>query len=67
VIGMALITISTNFIIGDTPIDETPKELIVRTMHVSFIVFALLCAVGVFISLNRKQTPPVEGRHRVAG
>ncbi|MDR0843481.1 MAG: MFS transporter [Acidobacteriota bacterium] len=62
VIGMALITISTNFIIGDMPIDETPKELIVRTMHVSFIVFALLCVVGIFISLNRKQTPPVEGR-----
>ncbi|MDR1726512.1 MAG: MFS transporter [Acidobacteriota bacterium] len=55
VIGMALITISTNFIIGKTPIDETPKESIVRTTHVSFIVFAALCAVGVFISLNQKR------------
>jgi MFS family permease len=54
VIGMALITIVTNIIIGNVELTAVPKRIFVQDMHVSFIVFAVLCAVGIPFSIQRK-------------
>ncbi|MDR2156353.1 MAG: MFS transporter, partial [Clostridiales Family XIII bacterium] len=54
VIGMALITIVTNAIIGDAELAEVPAALFVRNMHISYIIFAALCAVGIPFSIKRK-------------
>jgi MFS family permease len=54
VIGMALITIVTNAIIGNVELTEISKELFVRNMHLSYIIFAALCAVGILFSIERK-------------
>ncbi|MDR2356374.1 MAG: MFS transporter [Clostridiales Family XIII bacterium] len=54
VIGMALITIVTNAIVGDAELAEAPKGLFVQDMHLSFSIFAVLCAVGILFSLKRK-------------
>jgi MFS family permease len=54
VIGMAIITIVTNAIIGNVELAEVSKELFVRNMHISFIIFAALCAVGILFSIEKK-------------
>jgi MFS family permease len=62
VIGMALITIVTNAIIGDAELADVPKALFVQNMHLSYIIFAALCTVGILFSLKRKTkngTEPV--------
>jgi MFS family permease len=56
VIGMALITIVTNAIIGDAELADVPRGLFVQNMHVSYIIFAALCVVGIFFSMERKAT-----------
>jgi len=57
VIGMALITIVTNFIIGKRQLADVPKALYVQNLHIAFVIFAALCAVGIFICLNRAKEP----------
>jgi EmrB/QacA subfamily drug resistance transporter len=52
--SMCTITVITNASLGSTLIDEATTPLIVKMMRTSFIVFAALCVVGVFISMNRK-------------
>jgi MFS family permease len=54
VIGMALITIVTHAIIGDAELAEAPRGLFIQDMHLSFSIFAVLCAVGILFSLKRK-------------
>lgn len=54
IISMAIITIIVNAVLGQTPIDEAGHRELVSSMHMGFIVFACICAVGVFISLQRK-------------
>jgi MFS family permease len=54
VIGMAIITIVTNFVIGDMKLADVPAPSFAQNMHVAFTVFAALCVAGVFISLKRK-------------
>jgi MFS family permease len=54
VIGMALITIVTNAIIGDVELTKISKGLFVQNMHLSYIIFAALCAVGIIFSIERK-------------
>ncbi|MDR1816353.1 MAG: MFS transporter, partial [Clostridiales Family XIII bacterium] len=55
VIGMALITIIANLVMGSAQITDVPKETIVRDMHISFIVFAALCVAGVLFSLGSRK------------
>jgi EmrB/QacA subfamily drug resistance transporter len=66
VIGMALITIVTNAILGDVELADAPKGLFVQDMHLSFSIFAVLCAVGILFSLKRNTNadagPPAPGR-----
>lgn len=56
-IGMALLTIIINVVIGNVPIASVEPALIVRDMNISFTVFACICVVGIFFSLQRTKRP----------
>ncbi|MDR0817651.1 MAG: MFS transporter [Clostridiales Family XIII bacterium] len=53
-LSMCAITIIMNVVIGRTPIDKATIPQITSSMRTAFIIFATVCAVGVFISMNRK-------------
>ncbi|MDR1029130.1 MAG: MFS transporter [Clostridiales Family XIII bacterium] len=55
VIGMAIITIIMNLMFAATPIAEVPPEQIVRCMRAAFCALAVLCVIGVLLSLKRKS------------
>ncbi|MDR3364165.1 MAG: MFS transporter [Clostridiales Family XIII bacterium] len=54
VIGMAVITIVINAVIGNTPIENVASAHIATDLHISFSIFAAICVIGIFISLKRK-------------
>ncbi|MDR1183163.1 MAG: MFS transporter [Coriobacteriales bacterium] len=54
--SMAIITIVTHFTVGNALIEEAGAAGIMRTFNTTFIVFAVICAAGVLLSLNRKHT-----------
>jgi MFS family permease len=54
IIGMAIITIVTNIIIGNMQIADVSDEVFVLNMRVSYIIFAGLCVAGIFFSRKRK-------------
>jgi MFS family permease len=59
--SMAVITIVMHFTIGDALIAEAGSAGIMGAFNVTFVVFAVICAVGVLLSLNRRKkrgTPP---------
>jgi MFS family permease len=53
-VSMCIITIIMNISLGATPIAEATKAGITHTMRISFIVFAVICVVGVFFSFQKK-------------
>ncbi len=53
--SMAIVTFIVSTQMGNTTLAEAEPELLVKTMHISFIVFTCVCAAGIFISLKRKQ------------
>ncbi|MDR1082320.1 MAG: MFS transporter [Coriobacteriales bacterium] len=53
--SMAIITIVMHFTIGDALIEDASFSGIMKTFNTTFIIFAVLCAVGVLLSLNRRQ------------
>ena len=54
-LSMAIVTFIVARQIGDVTLADAEPKLIIQTMHVSFIVFTGICAVGIFISLKRKR------------
>ena len=61
VVGMAVITIVTSFVIGHTAINEVAPDRIVLNIHRLFTIFAIVCAAGIVISLQRRKTAPGQG------
>ena len=55
VFGMAVLTIIINAVIGNTPIDHVAPAAIIRDTHISFLVFAGVCIVGILISMRRRK------------
>jgi EmrB/QacA subfamily drug resistance transporter len=53
--SMAVITLITHSHLGNAEYKDAAASDIVATMHTAFIIFAIICAVGIFISLQRKQ------------
>jgi MFS family permease len=53
--SMAIVTFIVAQQMGNTTLAEAEPGLLVKTMHISFIVFTCVCAAGIFISLKRKQ------------
>ena len=62
VIGMAILNLIIQLVIGDKPIAEVGPKILIYDMQISYIVFAAICVVGVLISLQRrKKAAVVEG------
>jgi hypothetical protein len=53
--SMTVVTFIVAQQMGSTTLAEAEPRLLVETMHISFIVFTCVCAVGIFISLKRKH------------
>ncbi len=53
--SMAVVTFIVARQMGNVTLGDAEPGLLVKTMHVSFLVFTCVCAVGIFISLKRKQ------------
>jgi MFS family permease len=51
--SMAVITIVMNFTFGKTSLEQATDAQLVSYMHISFIIFAIVCLVGVALSLGR--------------
>jgi len=54
--SMAIVTFIVAMVMGNTTLTDAEPELLVQTMHIAFIIFTCVCAVGVFISLQRKAS-----------
>jgi len=52
-VGMGLLTIIINAVIGDVPIAEVAPADIVLNMRISFPIFGAICLVGIGFSLKR--------------
>jgi len=53
VVGMALLTIIVNAVIGSAPLADVAPAKIVYDMQISFPIFAAICFVGILFSLQR--------------
>ena len=53
---MAIVTFIISSQMGTATLNDAEPGQIVETMHIAFIVFTIVCAVGIFISLKRKQS-----------
>ena len=54
--GMAIITLVVSGTVGNVSLYDIAPEDLVRTMHIAFIIFSVLCAAGIFMSLQRKRS-----------
>ncbi|MBQ6582259.1 MAG: MFS transporter [Mogibacterium sp.] len=54
-VGMAILTIVTSVILGAGTLEHSAPEELLRMMHVSFLIFAVLCVAGLFFSLARNR------------
>lgn len=52
--SMVIVTIIVSIFMGNAPLSEADPEILVRVINTSFIVFTVICAGGVFISLKRE-------------
>lgn len=53
-LSMVIVTIIVTRFMGNTPLASADPDVLVKVINTSFIVFTVICAVGVFISLKRK-------------
>ena len=54
-ISMATVLVLFSLYIGDEPIAVHTYPAFMKSMHTTFIIFTILCAAGVFISLSRGE------------
>lgn len=53
-VSMAVVTVIVAWQIGNVTLADAEPDVLVKTMHISFIIFTCVCAAGIFISLKRK-------------
>ena len=53
--GMAIITIVVSAVVGNASLYSVPAEQLIKTMHIGFAIFTVLCILGIFMSLQRKK------------
>ncbi len=51
--SMVLITIFISFLIGNKILDAIPNPEFLKFLHISFIIFSLLCFIGIYFSYFR--------------
>lgn len=52
--SMAIVTVVAGAYMGTTVLSEAEPQVLIKTMHMSFIIFTGICLIGTFISLKRK-------------
>jgi len=52
--SMSLVTVIVGAYMGTASLASARPELLIKTMHMAFIVFTGLCIVGILMSLKRK-------------
>jgi MFS family permease len=53
--SMALITLVMHARLGSLTFAQASKAQLTSAFHIQFVIFSIICAVGVFISLQRKK------------
>ncbi len=53
-VSMAIVTVVVGVYMGDLALNQATPQLLTRTMHGCFLIFAGVCAVGTLISSKRK-------------
>lgn len=53
-LSMVIVTVTVTRFLGNAPLAEAPAGLLISVIRVSFSIFTVICAAGVFISLKRK-------------
>nr|WP_027356962.1 MFS transporter [Desulfofundulus thermocisternus] len=61
-LSMALVTLFFGFYLKGRAIIPAASPLLLKSMHISFLLFAVLCAGGVYFSLARGEVREKEGR-----
>ncbi len=56
VVSMAVIALVVTHNFGTAPLTQAAVPVVLTTMRTCFVVFAVICAVGVFTSLARRQS-----------
>jgi len=51
--GMAIITIVVSATVGNASLYDIAAEDLIKTVHISFLIFTVLCIAGIFMSLQR--------------
>lgn len=54
-VSMAIVTVIAGTYLGNVALAAASEDMLIKTMHVSFLVFTLLCIAGVFMSMTRKN------------
>lgn len=54
-LSMVIVTLIVNNYMGNQALEQADPNLLVRTMHTAFIIYTIICAAGIFISLKRKK------------
>ena len=54
--GMAILSVITAAVLGSASLESSPAEDIIHMMNISFLVFAVLCLIGLFFSLARDHS-----------
>ena len=52
-VGMVIVTLVVSFHLGSAPLASSDPEDVIKVTHISFIIFAVICGIGVVISLQR--------------
>ena len=54
-LSMVIVTIIVTIMLPGMQLEAAGKDNLVSVINVSFIVFAVMCFAGVFLSLKRKK------------
>lgn len=54
VVGMAILTIVINKVIGNISIEHVTAGALVRDTHISYLIFTVICGIGILFSLKRR-------------
>ena len=55
-VGMVIVTLVVTVRLGATPLAKAGPDQILHVIHTCFLIFVCICAIGVFISLQRNKT-----------
>lgn len=53
--SMVIVTMIVSRYMGNQALADARPELLIKTMHTAFLIFTVICVIGVFISLKRKE------------